>query len=169
MKNWRSGRSSRPGSQMRMSGGTLTRSGRGGAAFFLTERTGTWWRSPIPSLPATLPAYLNTLLSQVKVVFGPWDVFRSVYTGSSPSVSFSSSPAPSTSFYSSPEAHGPNPPSTPSSSTQAPSPWTPKDPSHPLDPGQALRGQAGGGDQTHRVWWWWTVSGSVQIRSQAVQ
>ena len=61
MRNSRSGRSSRPGSLMRMSGGTSTRSGPGGPGCCWTERTGTRWRSRVPSLQATLPVYLTTL------------------------------------------------------------------------------------------------------------
>ena len=139
MRNSRSGRSSRPGSQMWMSGGRLTRSGPGGPGCCWTERTGTRKRSRVPSLQATLPVYLTTLtlLSQQEVEFVliSWLSFcRSVYLGSSPSVSISSSPAPSTSFYSPPEAHGLYLPSTPSSSTNAPSPWTPRTPATPWTP-----------------------------------
>ena len=46
-------------------------------------------------------------------------------------MSMTSSPAPSTSFYSPPDAHGPYPPSTPASSTKTPSPWTPRTPATP--------------------------------------
>ena len=49
-------------------------------------------------------------------------------------MSMTSSPAPSTSFYSPPDAHGPYPPSTPPSSTRIPSPWTPRTPATPWTP-----------------------------------
>ena len=63
-------------------------------------------------------------------------LFSSVYPGSSPSVSMISSPAPSTSFYSPPDAHGrcPYPPSTPASSTPTPSSLTPSTPATPYTP-----------------------------------
>ena len=49
-------------------------------------------------------------------------------------MSMTSSPGPSTSFYSPPDAHGPYPPSTPPSSTRIPSPWTPTTPATPWTP-----------------------------------